>query len=101
MSEWNPTQHVRDDFGRRLYKALVDQGISQSELAAGMFGRRTDKRGYSVALGRDRISAYITGERFPDRAHLEKMAAILALTAADLAPDYARAMEEDARSEEA
>jgi hypothetical protein len=29
------------------------------------------------------------------------MAAILALTAADLAPDYARAVEEEARSEEA
>ena len=50
------------EFGKRVYKAVVDMGITQSELAR-MSG-----------LGRDSVSQYIRGTAVPTPVNLAKLA---------------------------
>lgn len=65
------------EFGKRVYKAIVDQGITQSELA-----RR-------AGLGRDSVSQYVRGRSVPSPLNLNKLADALGMEAEDLFPDYA------------
>jgi transcriptional regulator with XRE-family HTH domain len=74
-------------FARKLHEAMTDRGLSQSDLAAEVWGRTTDSRGYDVAKGRDRISVYLQGKSIPDPANLKKIAEVLNMKVEDLAPD--------------
>lgn len=75
------------EFARRLYKALVEKGWSQSDLARRAFGTKTDERGYKVAKGRDRISVYLRGAGYPEPRTLQKIAKVLRMSVEDLAPE--------------
>lgn len=78
-------------FQRRLHEAINNANISASDLAAKIWGRTTDPRGYSVAKGRDRISAYLHGKSFPDPKNLKLLADALGMTPEELAPDITAA----------
>jgi len=74
-------------FARKLHQAMTSRGLSQSDLAAEIWGRTKDKRGYDVAKGRDRISVYLQGKSIPDPKNLAKIAEVLRMKVEDLAPD--------------
>lgn len=76
-----------EQFARKLHEAIVSRGMSPSDLAAEVWGRTTDARGYSVAKGRDRISVYLQGKSVPDPKNLLKIATVLGMKVEDLAPD--------------
>ena len=89
-------QITLEKFSRRLRQAMIDAGLSQSELAAKIWGRTADNRGYSVAKGRDRISIYLKGMALPDHANIQKLADALGLSVEELAPDMkAQSVERD------
>lgn len=87
-------------FKQRLYQLRRDKGWSQSEVARRAWGVVTDGRGYEVARNRDRISAYEAGRDIPTRENLEKLAEILGVGVADLAPDLVLAGKSAGRSVE-
>lgn len=64
------------EFGKRIYKMVVDMGITQSDLAR-MSG-----------LGRDSISQYIRGKSVPTPVNLNKLAKALNIEASELYPQY-------------
>lgn len=64
------------EFGKRIYKTVVDMGITQSDLAR-MSG-----------LGRDSISQYIRGKSVPTPVNLNKLAKALNMEANELYPQY-------------
>jgi transcriptional regulator with XRE-family HTH domain len=74
-------------FARKLHEAIVSRNMSPSDLAAEVWGRTTDSRGYSVAKGRDRISVYLQGKSVPDPKNLAKIAEVLGMKVEELAPD--------------
>lgn len=61
------------------------QGMSASDLARQVWGSTTDKRGYSVARNRDRISHYLAGTSFPEPQNLGAIAKILDVPVEELA----------------
>ncbi len=80
-----------ENFARRLHEALVQNRMSQSDLARKVWGSTTDKRGYDVARNRDRISVYLRGESLPDASNMQAIADALGMTVAELAPDVTAA----------
>jgi len=64
------------EFGKRVYKGIVELGITQSELS-----RRS-------GLGRDSISQYVRGRSVPTPVNLGKLAKCLNTTPEELFPDY-------------
>lgn len=76
-------------FARKLHEAMVKKGMSQSDLAAAVWGRTTDARGYEVAKNRDRISVWLKGAVYPDPHNLKKVAEALGVDPLELAPDVA------------
>lgn len=79
------------DFARRLHKALSARGMTQSELAAEVWGRRkawVGEKEAMVARNRDRISVYLAGKGVPREAHLVRIAEVLRVDPADLMPDH-------------
>lgn len=88
-------QLIHENFARRLNKALLEKGMSQSDLARKVWGEieTTDKLGRTAmaARNRDRISVYINGRGFPDPKNLGKIAKVLGTTPEDLAPEIAGA----------
>lgn len=84
------TQYERlelERFARKLHDAMIAKGWSQSDLAAEIWGRTKDKRGYDVAKGRDRISVYLQGKSVPDPKNLARIAKALDMKVEELAPD--------------
>lgn len=82
-----PTQEVQDlqkDFAKRLSVQMQLKGLSQSDLAAKIWGRTKDKRGYEVARNRDRVSAYLAGAGMPEPDNLRKLATALGCKIEDL-----------------
>jgi len=73
-------------FSKRLTALLNRKGWSQSDLAAAIWGRKEDSRGFKVAKKRDLISSYCKGEMLPSRLNLEKIVDALGCTIADLLP---------------
>jgi transcriptional regulator with XRE-family HTH domain len=93
-SSGGPTQYEKHEiemFSRRLHEAMIKKGLSQSDLAAMIWGRTKDQRGYDVAKGRDRISVWLRGKAIPDPQNLKKLADTLELDVAELAPDITAA----------
>jgi transcriptional regulator with XRE-family HTH domain len=82
-----PTERARDlAFAKRLKQLMDERELTQSELAAKIWGRYTNTEGKFVARGRDRISVWIRGKSFPDTANLTKLAKELDVKVSDLAP---------------
>jgi transcriptional regulator with XRE-family HTH domain len=71
-----PGHTSKGEFAKRLYKAMISAGLSQSEL-----GRQAD-------IHRSLISAYINGRNFPDPQNLERLAKALRVPAEELLPKY-------------
>lgn len=83
-----PIERARDiNFAKRLKRIMSKQGLSQSDLAAKIWGRHTSSEGKHVAKGRDRISVWVSGRNFPDHGNLLKLAKHLKVEVADLAPE--------------
>ena len=71
-----PKHLTKQEFGRRVYEAMLNAGLSQSDLA-----RASD-------LNRDAISTYVRGKSLPSPANLERLAAALHVEASALLPNY-------------
>lgn len=83
-----PTVEIgQQSFGRRLRQLLDEKGMNYSDLARLVWGKTTTKNGYEVAKNRDRISVYVAGKAAPDARNLKKIADVLGVEVADLAPD--------------
>ena len=77
-----------ETFGDRLHRILIERNMSQSDLARLVFKEtRTDKRGYDLVVGKDRISAYIKGRAKPEPRTLRLIAEALKMTPEELAPE--------------
>jgi hypothetical protein len=63
------------------------QEFNQSQVAAKIWGRVRNTEGKDIAKGRDRISAWASGHKFPDAENLEKLTRALGATATDLEPE--------------
>lgn len=70
-----PRHLSKQEFGRRLYNAMMRKGWNQSELS-----RRS-------GVPRDSISIYIRGKSLPGPASLQKLADALGLEPLDLLPN--------------
>ena len=68
---------------------MSEQELTQSDLAAKIWGRHISSEGKDVAKGRDRISVWLAGRNFPDRENLEKLAKHLKVKVkvSELAPE--------------
>ena len=53
------------------------EGMSASDLARQVWGPKIDKRGYSVARNRDRISHYLAGTSYPEPQNLQIICKVL------------------------
>jgi transcriptional regulator with XRE-family HTH domain len=83
-----PIERMRDvKFAKRLRKLMSEQELSQSELAASIWGRHKSSEGKNVAKGRDRISVWVAGKNFPDRENLQRLAKALKVKVSELAPE--------------
>jgi transcriptional regulator with XRE-family HTH domain len=83
-----PTERMRDvKFAQRLRQLMSERELSQSELAAKIWGRHISSEGKNVAKGRDRISVWVSGKSFPDRENLQKLAKHLKVRPSELAPE--------------
>jgi len=83
-----PIERARDvNFAKRLRQLMSEREMTQSELAAKIWGRHTSSEGKYVAKGRDRISVWVAGKNFPDRENLEKLAKHLKVKVSELVPE--------------
>lgn len=73
-------QVVRDQFSRRLYKAIVEKGWTQAELAR------------QVNFNRAAISSYITARSLPTPSNLTKLAKVLDMAPEELLPPVGEVM---------
>jgi transcriptional regulator with XRE-family HTH domain len=82
-----PTERMRDiKFAQRLRQLMSEREMTQSDLAAKIWGRHRYGSKY-VAKGRDRISVWVAGKNFPDRENLLKLAKHLKVEVSELAPE--------------
>lgn len=70
-----PKYSTKFEFGRRLYRLMMEKGLTQSDLAR------------AAGLTRNAVSTYVTGRNFPTPLNLQKIAKALHLTAEDLLPN--------------
>jgi transcriptional regulator with XRE-family HTH domain len=70
---------------RKLYEAMMERGMTQSDLARAAWGTHVDARGYTVAKNRDRISMYLAGKALPDPKNMKALADALGMTVEELA----------------
>ena len=82
------TPEAKLAFGRRLQQLLDQKGWNCSDLARKIWGTITTKAGYVVARNRDRVSVYVRGKAFPSPQILQKIATVLGVTVAELAPEF-------------
>ena len=85
-------------FAKRLYHALLERGMTQSDLAKKVWNEyRVDTRGYETVVGKDRVSSWIRGRSMPEPHNLIRIAKALNMTPEDLAPNLtASAIEQEA-----
>ena len=72
------------EFPKRLRARMDKLGLSQSDLAAEMWGRRINAAGKNDAIGKDRISVWIRGLNFPDPKNLKRLADNLEMEVSEL-----------------
>ena len=83
-----PIERVRDiNFAKRLRQLMAERDMTQTDVAAEIWGRHKSSEGKNVAKGRDRISVWVSGKNFPDRENLEKLAKQLKVKVSELAPE--------------
>jgi transcriptional regulator with XRE-family HTH domain len=83
-----PTVEIgQQAFGRRLQQLLDQKGWNYSDLARAVWGKTKTKGGYEVAKNRDRISVYVAGKAVPDPRNLKKIADVLGVEVAEIAPE--------------
>jgi transcriptional regulator with XRE-family HTH domain len=84
-------------FAKRLYHALLERGMTQSDLARKIWNEtRVDNRGYDQTVGKDRVSSWIRGRSMPEPHNLIKIAKALNMSPEDLAPNLtASAIEQE------
>lgn len=70
-----PRALTKQEFGRRLHKLMLERDWNQSDLA-----RAAD-------VGRDMVSSYINGKRFPTPTSLNKLAKALDVSRDELLPN--------------
>jgi hypothetical protein len=51
--------------------SMAEKGWNQSDLAGEIWGWKTDKQGKRVAIGKDRISVWISGKSRMSRKHFD------------------------------
>ena len=66
---------------------MSERELTQSDLAAKIWGRHISSEGKDVAKGRDRISVWVSGKNFPDRENRQKLAKALKVKVSELAPE--------------
>lgn len=66
---------------------MSEREMSQSEVAAAIWGRHRSSEGKLVAKGRDRLSVWVSGKNFPDHKNLQRLADALKVNVSDLAPE--------------
>jgi transcriptional regulator with XRE-family HTH domain len=85
-----PKYLSKQEFGRRVYQAIMKKGWSQSDAA-----REASKRG-EPAVTRDDISRYVRGISLPTEGKLKKLAHVLDMTPEELLPNFvASAIDDD------
>ena len=75
------------NFAKRLTRLMAERELSQSGLAAKMWGRRINAQGKNFAIGKDRVSKWLKGANFPDRDNLGLLAKTLKVAIEDLVPE--------------
>lgn len=70
-----PRHLSKQEFGRRLYNAMINKGWNQSELSR------------QSGLQRDSISVYIRGKSLPGPTNLQKLADCLGMKPIELLPN--------------
>lgn len=80
-SPLTPEALSKQEFGRRLQRALHDRNWSQADLA-----RRVEEV-TGRTMGRDAISTYINGRSFPTPASLDRLCKALEMTREELLPN--------------
>jgi transcriptional regulator with XRE-family HTH domain len=73
-------------FGLRLRRLMEERGLTQSGLAAAMWGRRVNDEGVLIARNRELISVWVRGSHYPDEEQLGKLAQALGVKVTDLMP---------------
>lgn len=76
-----PEALTKQEFGRRLQRALHDRNWSQADLARAVEDATGEK------MGRDAISTYINGRSFPTPASLNRLCKALNMTREELFPN--------------
>ncbi len=76
-----PTDAVRMEFARRLQRAMIEKGWTQSELA-----RRAAAHAPGRRMIRDNISKYIRGRVLPGPLHLQALCKALGMKPEELLP---------------
>ena len=71
-------------FSDKLKQLMEQQELTQSKLATKIWGRRMTDEGIEVARGRERISVWVHGSRYPTKEELEMLAKALGVKASDL-----------------
>ena len=66
----------KDEFGRRLYAAMLNRDMRQSDLAR------------AAGIQRSSVSNYVRGLAFPAPLVLQKLAEVLRVAPADLLPNH-------------
>lgn len=85
-------RHELATFSETLHRELLARGWSQSDLAKKIWNEeRTDSRGYTSVVGRDRVSSWVRGRVLPDPKSLKRIADALDMSAEDLAPNLTAA----------
>lgn len=79
------------EFGRKLHELRTVKGLSQSDVARGIWGEQTDANGRKSAKNRDRISQYEKGLSFPEPQNLARLAELLGVDPDTLAPEVVAA----------
>jgi transcriptional regulator with XRE-family HTH domain len=78
-SRLTPKHLAKEEFGRRLYRLMLERGWNQSET-----GRR-------AGLARDKISVYVTGKALPTPANAKALADTFGISLDELLPNMAEA----------
>jgi transcriptional regulator with XRE-family HTH domain len=76
-------------FAARLKQLMDARELTQSALAAEIWGRVKNSEGLDIARGRDRISVWLRGKALPDDKQLAKLARILRVEPTDLMSETA------------
>lgn len=82
--ELTPTQLTKQEFGRRLAALILERGWNQSDLVRKVNDMFPD---LDRPFGRDAVSTYVNGRRFPTPKSLNMLCQALGVTRDELLPN--------------